>query len=228
MVARPDLTSWQGCAAPSGESLTGRSCQLARLDVVRDVEPLFRAFAAANGGLDWTFLPYGPFETANTFGAWLSKASSPTDPLFYTIAADDISADGPVGLIALMRIDAPNGVLEIGHVLLSPLLQRTCAATEVIYLLLAHVFDELGYRRVEWKCDAAHVGSRRAAERFGFSYEGTFRQHRIVKGRNRDTAWFAMLDRDWPATKAEFQRWLDPGNFDTAGRQLTSLRPTSR
>jgi len=221
-----EMPDWTARPQPAGDTLVGRHCRLDRLQVERDAASLFEAYAPASDTGDRDYLPYGPFPTLEALSAWLSKVSAGSDPLVYVIreSADEGSTGAALGILAFMRIDAPSGVIEIGHIHFSRRLQRTTAATEAIFLLLAHAFDNLGYRRIEWKCDAAHIRSRRAAERFGFRYEGTFRQHRVVKGRNRDTAWFAMLDGDWPAIKAEFQRWLEPSNFDAAGHQLTALR----
>lgn len=211
---------WTPRPRPVGVPLSGRTCRLVPLDIAEHGVGLHAAFSAATDDGDWRYLPYGPFAAEADFLRWLGATAS-DDPLFYTIIANNLS--GPAGLIALMRIDAPNGVLEIGHVHFSRVLQRSPPATEAVFLLLSHAFDDLGYRRVEWKCDAAHMGSRRAAERLGFGLEGAFRQHRVVKGRNRDTTWFSILDREWPEKKSAFVRWLDPSNFDVEGRQLTAL-----
>jgi RimJ/RimL family protein N-acetyltransferase len=167
----------------------------------------------------WDYLPEGPFADEAAFAdAWARKVLSP-DPLFYTILVND----QPLGHASLMRIDPPNGSIEVGHILYSPALQRTPAATEAQYLLARYIFDALGYRRYEWKCNALNTPSRRAALRYGFQFEGIFRQHLIVKGRNRDTAWFSMLDSEWPARKAAWEAWLEPSNFDDQGRQRQRL-----
>ena len=170
----------------------------------------------------WDFLPYGPFESRSDVKAWIKVVASKSDPLFHTII--DTKTDKPTGLASLMRIDPTNGVIEVGHIHFGPSLKQTPAATEAIFLLMTRVFDELGYRRLEWKCNALNAASRSAALRFGFTYEGTFRQAVIVKGRNRDTAWFSLLDKEWPAAKQNCQRWLDPRNFDESGRQKSSLK----
>lgn len=182
---------------------------------------LFDAFQADIQDRNWTYLPYGPFETPDALGDWMDRTCFGDDPLFHTLC------DGhgqPAGLAAYLRIDAKMGVIEVGHINLSPRLQRTRTATEAMFLLMRRVFDELGYRRYEWKCDALNAPSRKAAERLGFTYEGTFRQAGVVKGRNRDTAWFSILDRDWPRIEAAMEAWLDPGNFDSAGRQRSPLQ----
>jgi RimJ/RimL family protein N-acetyltransferase len=151
----------------------------------------------------------------------LAWAETSEDPLYYTLLG--LPNERPLGIASYLRITPEFGVIEIGHIWFGPPLQRTTGATEAIYLLAAHAFDDLGYRRLEWKCNALNAGSRRAAERFGFTFEGVFRNHQIVKGRNRDTAWFAITDEDWPAIRTGFQAWLAPENFDANGRQKRSL-----
>jgi RimJ/RimL family protein N-acetyltransferase len=170
----------------------------------------------------WTYVTSsGPFADATAFDAWITSRPAIADPYFYAI----VDAQGrAVGLITLMSIRPEARVVEVGHVVYSPALQRTPLATEAQYLLARYAFETLGYRRYEWKCHALNTASHDAALRLGFTYEGTFRQHVIAKGRNRDTDWFSMLDREWPARKAAFERWLAPDNFDTAGKQRTSLR----
>ena len=184
-------------------------------------EALFRAFAADTLNASWTYLPYGPFASETAFGDWLAGTCRGEDPLFHTILDTDGRA---LGLSSYLRIDPGNGVIEVGHIHFSPALRRKALATEAMALMMARVFDELGYRRYEWKCDALNAPSRAAAHRLGFTYEGTFRQAAVVKGRNRDTAWFSVLDSEWPDLRARFARWLDPGNFDAEGRQRSALR----
>ena len=168
----------------------------------------------------WSYMGYGPFAEQTAFLAWVPERAALADPYAYAV----IDADGrAVGIATLMEIRPAMRVIEVGHIVYSPVLQRTPLATEAQYLLARYVFETLGYRRYEWKCNALNAPSRRAAERFGFTFEGVFRQHLIIKGRNRDTAWFSMLDSEWPARKAAFERWLAPANFDAAGRQKTSL-----
>jgi RimJ/RimL family protein N-acetyltransferase len=172
----------------------------------------------------WTYLPDGPYESAESLRATLDFAAASEDPLFFTIVADC----RPAGMASYLRITPEHGVIEIGHIWFGATLKRTPAATEAIYLLAKHVFDDLGYRRLEWKCNALNAPSRTAAERFGFTFEGVFRKQQVVKGRNRDTAWYAIVDDDWPPTRAAFEAWLDPGNFDAGGRQrerLAQFRP---
>jgi len=170
----------------------------------------------------WTYMGYGPWESFETFEAWVRDREASRDPWFYAFVRRD--TDQACGMGAFMRCDAPNGVIEIGHIWMSPGLQKTREATEAIFLMIRHCFDDLGVRRLEWKCDALNAPSRKAAARFGFDFEGIFRQHMIVKGRNRDTAWFAMLDKDWHRVRAGFERWLRPENFDEKGRQLSPLK----
>lgn len=212
---------------PKRVTLKGRLVTLAPLDADAHAEALFEG---SNGDAArdrvWTYLSDGPYRSLDEFRANIEDKARSADPLYFAVI--DNRSGRAVGYQTLMRIDAPNRVIEVGNVMYTPAMQRTAGATEAQYLFARHVFDELGYRRYEWKCDALNAPSRRAAERFGFAFEGIFRQHRIVKGRNRDTAWFAMLDSEWPARKAAFERWLEPDNFDGAGRQkarLSDLRP---
>lgn len=170
----------------------------------------------------WTWMAYGPWEDFEGFEAWAREREAARDPWFYAVIRRDTGK--ACGMAAFMRCDAANGVIEIGNIWLSPSLQKTREATEAIFLMIRHAFDDLGVRRLEWKCDALNAASRRAAARFGFTFEGIFRQHMIVKGRNRDTAWFAMLDQDWHRVRAGFERWLRPENFDEKGRQKARLQ----
>ena len=197
------------------DAMSGRVARLERLGPTHLI-----ALHAANPADDghWRYLPYGPFPDLEVYRLWAEGAAATDDPAFYAVGG----LSGWSGLAALMRADRVNGVIEIGHVAFSPALQRTIAATEAIHLMIDHAFTA-GFRRLEWKCDARNEASRRAAARLGFSYEGTFRQHQIVKGRNRDTAWFAILDEDWLRLRAAHITWLDPANFDEAGRQLRAL-----
>jgi RimJ/RimL family protein N-acetyltransferase len=169
----------------------------------------------------WTYLPDGPYESAEALRAMLAWAEESDDPLFFTLAG--LPGEVPLGIASYLRIAPGEGVIEIGHIWFGTPLQRTTAATEAIYLLARHVFDDLGYRRLEWKCNALNAASRRAAERFGFTFEGVFRNHMVVKGRNRDTAWYAITDDEWPAIRRGFDDWLAPENFDGDGRQKRSL-----
>jgi RimJ/RimL family protein N-acetyltransferase len=168
----------------------------------------------------WTYMAYGPFADEGAFADWLASRESLTDPYYYAVVAP---AGHTVGLATLMSVRPDMRVVEVGHILLSPVLQRTPLATEAQYLLARYAFETLRYRRYEWKCDALNAASRRAALRFGFSFEGVFRDHMIVKGRSRDTAWFAMLEAEWPARRAAFERWLSPDNFSADGTQKMNL-----
>ena len=204
---------------PPRSLMQGRYCRLVPV-APEHAEDLFAAFARAEDGRDWTYLPLDPFTSVEECRAWIMQAAASEDPLYYTVLDQDGRA---VGWASYLRIDPAGGVIEVGWINFSPLLQRTRASTEAMYLMMARAFDELGYRRYEWKCDSLNAPSRRAADRLGFSYEGTFRQATHYKGRNRDTAWFSILDQEWPAQKARFEAWLDPGNFDEDGRQRMPL-----
>jgi RimJ/RimL family protein N-acetyltransferase len=203
---------------PQAALLQGRFGALARLDAARHGADLWAAF----GGHDrlWTYMAYGPFAGAAEFSDWLSARARLDDPFYYAVVDN---AGRALGLVTLMSIRPDMRVIEVGHIVLGAALQRSPLATEAQYLLGRYVFEELHYRRYEWKCDALNAASRRAALRLGFVFEGVFRNHMIVKGRNRDTAWFAMTDAEWPARKAAYERWLDRGNFDADGRQKISL-----
>ncbi len=211
---------WQGCPWPGREILHGHYCRLEPLEPSRHLDDLFRANAADRDGRMWSYLPYGPFASQEEYRAWMEASCLGSDPLFYAIV--DGTSNHALGLTSYLRITPAHGSLEIGHLAYSPAMQRTCMATEVTSLLLHNAFS-LGYRRVEWKCNALNAASRAAARRLGFSFEGIFRQHVILKGRSRDTAWYAMLDSDWPAIAAAHRRWLERDNFDAEGRQLLAL-----
>ena len=206
-------------APPAHRPLIGTRVRLEPLDPERHAADLL---AAAQGDPQlWHYLPYGPFADEGELRSWLAERASSPDPLF--LAVVDTNTERPQGVVSYLRIEPEHGCIEIGHIWFGAGLQRTPAATETIYLLARHAFDDLGHRRLEWKCDAANARSRRAAERFGFTFEGVFRQHMIVKGRDRDTAWFSLLDGEWPAARAAFEAWLRPENFDTDGRQRSPL-----
>ena len=170
----------------------------------------------------WRFMSSGPFMSEESFATWLTDKESSSDPLFFSVL--DAHSRCALGLLALLAIRPAHGVAELGHIVFSPALQRTRAATDAIALIARFVFDELGYRRLEWKCDNLNGASKRAARRFGFCYEGLFRQHMVVKNRSRDTSWFSLLDHDWPQRRAALEHWLAPENFDKDGRQKTRLR----
>jgi RimJ/RimL family protein N-acetyltransferase len=206
---------------PERVTLKGRWITLVPLDAEAHAADLFEG---ANGGEKdrvWTYLFDGPYTDAEVFKANIAAKAASNDPLFFAIL--DKASGRALGYQTLMRIDAPHRVIEVGNILYTPAMQRTPGATEAQYLFARYVFDNLGNRRYEWKCNALNAPSRRAAARFGFTFEGIFRQHMIVKGRNRDTAWFSMLDTEWPARRQAFEAWLDPGNFDTSGAQKRAL-----
>jgi RimJ/RimL family protein N-acetyltransferase len=193
------------------------------VDAAGDAEPLYAASHPPDGDRSiWTYLWDGPYESAEHLRKMLEFAERSDDPLFFTVVR--LPDERPAGIASYMRFEPDHGVLEVGHIWFGHELQRTTAATEAIYLLARRAFDELGYRRLEWKCNALNAASRRAAERFGFTFEGVFRNHMVVKGRNRDTAWYAITSEEWPAIRTAFEAWLAPDNFDAGGRQRRSLR----
>jgi RimJ/RimL family protein N-acetyltransferase len=203
---------------PDRTPLQGPHVRLEPIDPSRHQIALF---VAAGEPAIWEYLPYGPFEDEAALAAQLASNAASQDPLFYAII--DLRDGRAGGVASYLRITPEHGVIEIGHIWFGLGLQRTREATEAIFLLARHAFDDLGYRRLEWKCNAANGASRKAAERFGFTFEGVFRQHQIVKGRNRDTAWYAILDHEWPAIRGSFEAWLDDDNFDETGRQRRRL-----
>ena len=206
------VPGWTARAAPPRTVMTGRTCRVEPLDPARHGRDLAAANVADGEGRNWTYLSYGPFAAAADYDHWLEGAAASADPLFHAVI--DSARGTAVGVAAYLRIDQAHGTIEVGHINFSPRLQRTTAATEAMALMMARVFDELGYRRYEWKCDSLNRASRAAALRLGFRFEGIFRQAMVVKGRNRDTAWFSLLDSEWPAVRDAFARWLDPSNFD--------------
>jgi RimJ/RimL family protein N-acetyltransferase len=206
---------------PERVTLAGSHVKIVPLDVAAHAAALYRESHAAGHESLWRYLFVGPFAGEGAFREYLERGAAADDPLFFTIA--DARSGEPRGYASLMRIEPAHRVIEVGNILYLPSLQRTAGATEAMYLMARYVFDELGYRRYEWKCDTRNEPSRRAALRLGFSFEGIFRQHMIVKGENRDTAWYSMLDSEWPGRKSAFERWLDPANFGEEGRQKTSL-----
>ena len=212
-------------------TLTGSYCRLERLDPGRHAGELFAADRADTAGTSWTYLPYGPFADLESYTGWVSEVSSQDDPYFFAVIDTDPDSSirgRAAGVLSLLRITPAAGSIEVGHIHLSPALQQTRAATEAQFLVMSYVFDDLGYRRHEWKCDVLNAPSRRAAERLGFTYEGIFRQSQVVKGRNRDTAWYAIVDADWPKVREAFEAWLAPDNFDAERRQRISLQAAQR
>lgn len=218
-----DRLNWRPVSRPTGEVLEGRFARLEPLSAHTHAALLFNAFE----GHDWVwdFLPYGPFHSAAAYHRWANDMSGQADPVFYAIK--DLQTGKYGGVASYLRIFPQDGSIEIGHINLSPQLQKTPAATEAFYLMMAWAFDQ-GYRRFEWKCDAQNLGSRRAAQRLGLSFEGVFRQHKVVKDKNRDTAWFAAIDKDWPALKEAFSVWLSPQNIDANGQQKERLSDLTR
>ncbi|AIO68491.1 GNAT family N-acetyltransferase [Burkholderia oklahomensis] len=215
------VPDWQPRSAPPRTPMQGRFCRVEPVDVSRHADDLYAAYASAADGRDWTYMSAGPFADAARYRAYLAKAAEIDDPLHHAIV--DLATGKAVGTCALMRTDRANGVTEVGFVAYSPLLQKTCAGTEVMFLLMQRVFDELGYRRFEWKCDSLNAPSRAAALRYGFTYEGLFRQAVVYKGRSRDTAWYSVVDHEWPVLRSAFRRWLAAENFDERGRQRQPL-----
>ena len=216
------LGDWQPPKAPDFETLSGRYVALERLET-RHAHGLFRAYAGADQLFD--YLPYGPFSSEVSCIRWVGERAEEQDP--YMFAVRDLDSDSAGGVMALMRIDTANGVIELGHINLGPDLQGTRAASEAMMLLISWAFGA-GYRRFEWKCDSLNIPSRRAAQRLGLSYEGTFRQATHYKGRNRDTAWFAATDQDWPGLQAAYEAWLRPENFEADGQQIERLSDLTR
>lgn len=217
----PAMPGWSARPWPGRGPMEGDHCRLEPLDASLHADDLYAAYHLAPDDRDWTYMSSGPFPDRACYQAYIDQASASQDPCHYAVI--DRTSGRAVGSLALMRIDPGNGVVEVGHVAFSPLLQRTVAATEAHYLLMKHVFDELGYRRYEWKCDSLNTRSRRSAARLGFTFEGIFRQAIVYKGRSRDTAWHSLIDSEWPARRAALERWLVPGNFDEQGRQIQPL-----
>ncbi|MBS0631049.1 MAG: GNAT family N-acetyltransferase [Verrucomicrobia bacterium] len=214
------LPDWQPPALPPHTPLQGRYCRLEPLAAEKHATDLFAANQHDAKGRSWTYLPYGPFATFADYEAWIRLSATGTDPQFYAII--DQPSGRAMGIASYLRISPKVGTIEVGHLNFSPLLQGTRAATEAMFLMMERAFA-LGYRRYEWKCNALNQPSRRAALRLGFTFEGIFRQAVVVKGRNRDTAWFSIIDREWPALRSAFVRWLAPENFDAQGRQRVAL-----
>ncbi len=213
---------WTPAQPPRRERLLGERVLLRPLDAAADAGPLYAASHPPDGDAAiWTYLFDGPYESPEALGEMLARAESSDDYAFFTLLR--LPDERPLGLASYMRFEPAHGSIEIGNIWFGVSLQRTTAATEAIYLLARNAFDELGYRRLEWKCNALNAASRRAAERFGFSFEGVFRNHLVIKGRNRDTAWYSILAEDWPRIRAGFEAWLAPENFDSGGVQRRPL-----
>jgi RimJ/RimL family protein N-acetyltransferase len=222
-ISVPD---WLGASVPDRTSLLGSRCRLDALDAERHAEALHIAYSQNRDGGNWTYLPYGPFSSPKEYREWVEGVQDADDPYFFAIV--DSASETPVGVASYLRVVRLMGSIEVGHLSFSPALQRTPVSTEAMFLMMKRVFDDWGYRRYEWKCDSLNGPSVTAAKRLGFRYEGVFRNHVVMKGRNRDTAWFSMTDEEWPAIRVAMESWLDPRNFDEAGRQrkrLGSLMP---
>ncbi len=217
------LVGWTVPPRPTGAVLVGEVVRLEPMDPDQHAADLFRAYCGHDDL--WDYLPYGPFLSASAYHRWAKDTATGSDPLFYVIRAQDSGHCG--GVASYLRITPEAGSIEVGHINLSPEVNRSRASTEAMYLMMDWAFAN-GYRRYEWKCDALNMPSRRAAQRLGFTYEGVFRQATIVKGRNRDTAWFAVIDREWPALREAYRAWLSPRNFDAGGRQRESLSDLTR
>lgn len=214
------LPNWQPPPNPLRVPIHGRYCRLEPLDPVQHAASLFAANSTDVTGSGWTYLPYGPFDSFEEYQDWLTANCLGNDPMFFAII--DLPKGQAVGLASYLRITPGSGSIEVGHIHFSPLLKRSLAATEAMFLLMLRAF-ELGYRRYEWKCDTLNSASRTAAQRLGMSFEGIFRQATVYKGRNRDTAWCSVIDTDWPALKIAFEKWLAPDNFDSHGKQRMRL-----
>jgi RimJ/RimL family protein N-acetyltransferase len=225
----PAVEGWTGRPVPEGRPLIGLSCRLERLNASLHGEDLARAFKIGTPSPAWTYLPYGPFATNQAFLDWLEGMGDKQDPLFYVLIST--LSKVALGVASYQRIDKINGVIEVGHIHFSDLLKRTTTATEAMFLMMQHIFEDLGYRRYEWKCDSLNQPSRTAAERLGFRFEGIFRQAIVYKGRSRDTAWYSIVDWEWPKIKEAYLQWLAPENLDPNGINripLTTLVSTRR
>jgi RimJ/RimL family protein N-acetyltransferase len=219
-----DAVDWSPGTPLGPVTLTGRTCRLEPLDDSH-LKGLYAALCVMSPPSIWTYMPRGPFDDLGSFSASIDQLRRTHDLVALAIVLPDGT---PVGVATYLRIDHANGTAEVGHITYSAAMQRSTAATEAMYLMAAHAFDVVGVRRYEWKCDALNEPSRRAAARLGFTYEGTFRQALVYKGRNRDTAWFAITDEEWPRRRAAFEAWLDPANFDPAGEQRHRLQDLPR
>lgn len=216
------VENWEPRQKPFQSVMQGRYCTLEILNIEKHAETLFNALSMDNHGESWTYLPYGPFADCNAYKIWLKATIAESDTLLYAIL--DPHTKQPMGICGYLRINPEHGSIEVGHLNYSSDLKKTPAATEAMYLMMHHALDDLKYRRYEWKCHSLNNASRAAALRLGFQFEGIFRQCNVFKGHNRDTAWFSIIDREWPALKEKFQQWLDPSNFDQDGKQLNRLR----
>lgn len=220
------MDHWEACVHPAGARLNGRLCRLEPVDIEKHADDLFAAFSSDQDHRNWTYLPYGPFADKSELTAWMARTCLGDDPCFLVII--DLASDKVVGMASYLRIVPVQGVIEVGHIHFSPLMQGKPISTEAMYLMMKHVFDDLGYRRYEWKCDSLNGPSCAAAQRLGFAFEGIFRQALMYKSRNRDTSWYSIIDSEWPLVKPVFESWLDPENFDANGIQQTRLSENMR
>jgi len=216
----PVVEGWTPRPRPPRTPMVGRTCSVVPLAMAHAAD-LHAANSVDSSGNMWAYLTVGPFATLDDYKAWVAMAVASEDPLWHAVI--DLATGKAIGTASYLRIDPTYGVIEVGWIAWSPLLQRTVMSTEAMYLMMKRAFDELGYRRYEWKCNALNGPSMAAAKRLGFTYEGTFRQATINRGRNRDTAWFSVIDSEWPDRKARFERWLAAENFDADGRQKVPL-----
>lgn len=218
-IGKP-MPDWKGCPEPGDVTLTGQKCRIERYKVAKHADDLFAAYSHGDGS-DWTYSFEGPFETREQYQVFAETCEKSTDPRHYAVV--DIATGKAIGTMSLMRCDKKNGVIEVGCISFSPLLMRSTHSTEAQYLMMAYVFDTLGYRRYEWKCHSMNERSRRSAVRLGYIFEGVFKDHMILKGHSRDTAWYAITAERWPIQKAAFEAWLAPENFNQEGQQKKSL-----
>ena len=214
------VPGWRGATPPEPCAADGRYWRIEPFSMAH-ASQLHEAYDVDGGAVNWNYLPYGPFDTVECFKAFLEKTCLGKDPLFYTIF--DASSGRPAGMASYLRIDPAQGVIEVGHINYAPALQQSRAATEAMFLMMRQAFDDWGNRRYEWKCNNLNERSKRSAARLGFTFEGVFRQAAVSKGRNRDTAWFSILDGEWPTVRTAFEQWLDPANFDESGQQRAGL-----
>jgi RimJ/RimL family protein N-acetyltransferase len=221
-LAVGEILDWKPVQRPGGMSLRGAHVLVRPVEPDVDAQPLFAASHPPEGDLAiWTYLPDGPYETADDLRRMLAGVAGSGERMCFTLAT--LPGEHPLGTASYLAVTPEFGVIEIGHIWFGTPLQQTTAATEAIFLLASHAFDDLGYRRLEWKCNALNAASRRAAARLGFTFEGVFRQHQVVKGRNRDTAWYSIVDCEWPAIRQGYEAWLAVENFDADARQKRSL-----
>ncbi|MES2355442.1 MAG: GNAT family protein [Pseudomonadota bacterium] len=214
------VPNWKPATRPTPKTLAGRFCRLEPLNSANHAADLFAAYSLDTDGKDWTYLPYGPFDSLTSYSKWMDHTCSGADPLFFAIISEITGK--AIGVASYLRIDPEAGSIEVGHLNFSPIMQQAPAATEAMWLMMNEAFS-LGFRRYEWKCNALNLPSRSAAQRLGFSFEGIFRQASIVKGHNRDTAWYAAIDQEFPALRKAFLAWLDLSNFDEQGKQRSQL-----